>query len=331
MNKKIKSHLSKINFILNRNPIIEKKKNWRKYIPEPYKAVVTITADFELAWAWRYSKNSPDPYKLAIEKAKRERENIPKILDLCEKFQIPITWATIGHLFLEKCERDKSGKAHPEIPRLNHFENEFWKYEGKDWYEYDPCSNYLDAPEWYAPDLIKMILDSKISHEIACHTFSHIDCRDEVCSPELFKAEIFECQKAASKFGVKLKSFVHPGHTIGNLDSLVPAGFLSFQTDNGNILGYPLKHKSGLWELKRSYEFSFRKEWNEKYHIYRYRKIIERAIKNHSVCNFWFHPSYDNIFQERIFPMILEYLQVNKKKVFISTVANYLNTISKRH
>ena len=59
----LKPNLSKLNFLIRRNPRIEQNKYYRKFIPEPYKAVVTITADFELACAWRYLKRSKEPFK----------------------------------------------------------------------------------------------------------------------------------------------------------------------------------------------------------------------------------------------------------------------------
>ena len=329
MQRKLKSQLSKINFILGRNPKIEKFSSFRRFIPEPYHSVITISADFELAWAWRYTKSSSDPLAKTLKKAELERKNVPVILELCEKFNIPVSWMTVGHLFLENCSKE-NGIPHADLPRLAHFENEFWKFEGDDWFEYDPCSNYKDAPEWYAPDLIEMILQSKVKHEIGCHTFSHIDCRDGVCPAGLFEAEVKECQKIAAKFNIELKSFVHPGHTIGNLDKLAEMGFTSFQSDPGNILGYPVRHKNGLWELKRTYEFVYRKDWSIDYHIYRYKKIIERAIKNHSVCNFWFHPSFEERFLLEIMPTIFSYLDSQRKNVFITTVQNYINWLNEQ-
>ncbi len=323
----LKPYLSKLNFFLGNNPIIEKNENWRSFIPVPFRAVVTITADFELAWAWRYVQNHSDSVEFAIKKAMQERANTPHILSLCEEFNILITWATVGHLFLHSCERG-SGVPHSELPRLDKFENEFWKFSGRDWFENDPCSNYMSSPEWYAPDLIKKILNSNIKHEIGCHTFSHIDCRDEVCPQEVFVAEINECKKEAAKFGINLKSFVHPGHTIGNLDKLAELGFTSFQSDPGNILGYPVKHDIGLWELKRTAEFVYRKEWSIDYHIYRYTKIIDRAIKYNAVCNFWFHPSFDKEFLLYVLPSIFEYINEVRDNVFISTVGNYVDWLN---
>jgi len=323
----IKTRLGKLNFLLNRNPIIESIRDSAKYIPENFKSVITITADFELAWAWRYSKSSDKPYSLAIKKAKSERENVPKILEFCEKYKIPITWATVGHLFLEKCEKTNE-IAHPQIKRLKHFENTYWKYSSNDWFEYDPCSDYINSPEWYCPDLIEMIQQSRVKHEIGCHTFSHIDCSDKFCAPDVFESEINECKKAAENYGISLKSFVHPGHTIGNLTKLAELGFTSFQSDPGNILGYPVKHKNGLWELKRTYEFVFRNDWSIEYHIRRYKKIIDRAIKSNTVCNLWFHPSVNSEAVEQIFPEVFEYINDRRNDIWITIVGDYTNFLN---
>lgn len=323
----IKSSLSKLNFALGRNPKIERLTDYRKFIPEPFKTVVLISADFELAWAPRYSKEFDDPLKSSLDLARRERANIPLILELCDEYEIPITWATVGHLFLNECNRE-NGFSHKEIPKVNSYQGPYWNFNSNDWFEYDPCTNFRDSPEWYAPDLIEMILKSKVKHEIGCHTFSHIDCRDEVCPPELFGAEINECKKEAARLGLELKSFVHPGHTIGNLDNLAELGFTSFQSDPGNILGYPIKHKNGLWELKRTYEFVWREGWNIDYHTYRYKTILERAINNNSVCNFWFHPSLDKRFLDKVLPKIFGYLNEKKDGILITTVEGYIGWLN---
>lgn len=328
MKKKTKSQLSKLNFSLGLNPKIERHKDWRKFIPEPYKAVVTISVDFELAWAWLYTKVE-NPFQLAIEKAKQARQNIPKILDLCEQYNIPITWATVGHLFPESCKAENK-ISHPEINRLDPFENNYWKFSKGDWFQHDPCSNVKDSPEWYAPDLIQQILDSKVHHEIGCHTFSHIDCRDEVCSSDVFDSEIEVCKSEAEKLGLQLKTFVHPAHTIGNLDNLVKQGFTSFRTDYRNVLGYPIKYQNGLWEFQQTAEFVYRKGWSINYHIYRYKKIIDRAIKSNTVCYFWFHPSFNSIFVEKIMPEIFKYLGQNRDKIYINTTGEYVEMIERR-
>ncbi|MGK7393552.1 MAG: polysaccharide deacetylase family protein [Candidatus Cyclobacteriaceae bacterium M3_2C_046] len=327
MNTQLKSYLSKINFALGRNPRIEKVDHFWDYIPDGYQAVITISADFELAWAWRYGKNQhPDAISAALQKARREREHVPKILDLCDAFDIPITWATVGHLFLSECDGRHSGLAQPR-----HFENNYWKFDQGDWYQHDPGSNLEEAPEWYCPDLIKRIQEARVEHEIGCHTFSHIDCRDEVCSADLFRAELKACQQVAKKYGIDLKTFIYPAHTVGNLEQLKKMGFSNYRSNEYNTLGYPQKHPDGLWEIKTSLELRLRRSWSLKYHVARVTKVIQRAIMNNSVCHFWFHPSFAPEYLDQVLPEIFDFLDFNRDRIWITTMEKYVNWLNHKH
>jgi len=328
MKRKIQAELSKIKFNLGLSPEISHVYDYRNFVPEPYSSVVLISADFELAWAWRYAKSYKNALFSAIQLAKQERKNIPDIVSLCDKFNIPITWATVGHLFLESCEKDKDF-AHSDIPRLSHFENQFWKFSGEDWYEHDPCSNFEIDSVWYCPDLIKLIQASYVNHELACHTFSHIDCRNGICSPKVIQAELRKCKEVAKDFGVQLSSFVHPGHTIGNLDILKEEGFTNFRTDYRNVLGYPKKHNNGLWELEQTTEFNFRNEWTIDHHVKRYIEIIKRSITTNTVCVFWFHPSFDPVVIHEILPLVFSFLNSVRNKVWITTHEEYVNFLNR--
>lgn len=322
-----KGVLSKINFAIGNNPKVVESDNWTDYIPSGYQAALTITADFELAWAPRYSHKHKDPLSTSILYAQRERRNVPKILQVSNEYNIPITWATVGHLFLDKCELTGERK-HDEIPQVPAYKGKYWGFQGGDWFEYDPCTNVEKDPEWYAPDLIDLILSAGVGHEIGCHTFSHIDCRDDICPRELFESEVQRCIDLANLKGLKMTSFVHPGHTIGNLASLANLGFTSFQSDPGNILGIPIKHSGGLYELQRTMIFDLRPDWSKDYHIYRYKKIIDRAIENHSLCNFWFHPSLETIFVTDILPEVFRHIDERRSEIYISTVGDYVQHLN---
>lgn len=323
MQKKLRSCLNKLNFFLGNNPEVERCDNWRDYIPNPYKAILLISTDFELAWASRYTASCPDPLGKALKNARIERENVPKILELCNRFDIPITWATVGHLFLEGCTQT-DGKTHPELPRLPHFENSFWRFSGSDWFEHDPATDYQTNPEWYCPDLIRQIIGSETRHEIGCHTFSHIDCRNSVCSPEIIRSELKLCKELASEYNLVLKSFVHPGHTIGNLPVIREEGFTNFRTDYRNVLGYPKKHSTELWELQQTAELIYRADWSVGYHIHRYKEIIRRAIKTNTVAVIWFHPSVSPVLVEQILPELFRFIDQNRDKIWVTTHSEYL-------
>lgn len=326
-----KAQLSKLKFLLALNPVVQPQlPDAEKCFPKPYKAVCLISADFELAWASRYSKSCADPLQKAIRDGLQTRENVPKILGLCEKYQIPITWATVGHLFLDACSPE-NGVKHPDLPRLPFFENKYWKFDQGDWFDYDPCSDFKTAPAWYAPDLIDGILASKVKHEIGCHTFSHVDCRDSVDEGKVFEAELKKCIQVAREKGVSLSSFVHPGHTVGHLELLRKLGFSSFRSDYGDTLGYPAKHFDGLWEFKNTAGLEWRQGWSSAYHVFRYKTIIDRAIKHRRVCVLWFHPSFNARFVDSVFPGVMQHLALRSKEIACLThseYAEYLGTQS---
>src|SRR3974377_2241465 len=75
------------------------------------RGVVLFSIDFELAWAFRFSRTRGPRYKAL---ALREREQVPRILAMLDSFSIPATWATVGHLFLESCRRGSNHLPHPE-------------------------------------------------------------------------------------------------------------------------------------------------------------------------------------------------------------------------
>jgi len=313
---------------MGRNPVIEKpRKDYRNFIPHPYDGVVLISADFELAWAWRFDRLNPDPLNNSLVLARRERSNIPKLIELSEKFGIPVTWGTVGHLMLEEC-KNTGPVPHPELERFPYFENEYWKFNKGDWFDDDPCSSLSTAPEWYAPDLIKLILGSKEGHEIGCHTFSHISCSDAICKPGVLNGELKASQMAASPFGINLESFIFPGHTMGNYDTIRAAGFTSIRTNFINTLGYPYLHPNGLWEHKSTMELGYNKIFSVKQNLRRYKTIIDKCISNHQVCNFWFHPSFDEININTILPEVFKILQANNRRLWITTMKNYTNWVN---
>src|SRR3989442_4746653 len=170
------------------------------------KAAACISADLELSWAFRMQSK-----EVAQERGRQSRENIPYLLRIFEEWAFPITWATVGHLFLESCGRASRGLAHPDMPRPPR--NELWT---GDWYMHDPCTNYKKDPFWYAPDVIQSIRESPVDHEIGTHSFSHIDFSPSYSDPVLVRREIEESATAMQRFGISPKSLVYPFNKMGH-------------------------------------------------------------------------------------------------------------------
>ncbi len=268
--------------------------------PNQEKGGLIISADFEMAWAWRYTKTGDDH----LQKGQAERENFPQIIRILEAYDIPITFATVGHLFLDSCSRGD----HDWMSRIPHFDDH-WQFTEGDWFDHDPYSDFRADPEWYAPDLIRMILDSKVSHEIGSHTFSHMDFSYKNCPAGVAADEINACIQAALPYGIDLESMVYPGGTWGNIEVLKKNGFKIYRKSCDFELSYPFRDEHGLLVSSSAgcLEHNLNYGWSADYFLGRLRRYIDKAIKTNTIVHLWFHPSLDSYFLRNIFPGFLDY------------------------
>jgi hypothetical protein len=275
-----------------------------KPFPSGEKGGMVLSADFELAWAWRYAKGFQNPLKKASEMAKNARENFPYLLNILNVCGIPVTWATVGHLFLKECEKG----SHERMRKIPYFENRNWQFKTGDWFDGDPYTSWREAVDWYAPDIIEKIISSNNKHEIGCHSFSHIDCSYENCPPGVMEDEVKACIEAAKPFGITFKSFVFPGGTYGNYEILKKHGFLAYRKKIKYELGYPAEDAHGLIVLPSSIGLGgINSGRSVEYYLKLFEKYIDKAIKTGTICHFWFHPSLDRWFLMNVFPELMKY------------------------
>jgi Polysaccharide deacetylase len=301
--------------------------------PGGRRAAVVISADLELAWAWRYARLS-EPLEFARRRASRARRNVSAILDLCDSYALPITWATVGHLFLDSCGGCGPHK-HPELLRVPYFRNELWDYRHGDWFDHDPAASGINEHEWYAwygPDLIRDVLSRRVAHEIGCHTFSHVVCTDQHCPPSVALSELRRCQTAAEQFGITLRSFVFPGNLAGNERSLSETGFIAYRHRSLFELDVPRKSAFGLWQIPEgiSLEKPFA-SWTAAQQLCTVQQYIDTAIEHGLTCGLWFHAETDWGDVDKIFPKIFAYIAARRSDVWVATMgelAGWLETQS---
>lgn len=295
----------------------------RKF-PNKEQGGVIFTADFELAWAVRFSKRKIDLH----EYSNLERANIPLVLDHSVKYQIPITWATVGHLFLDKCNTGD----HDWMSRIPYFDDH-WRFNKGDWFEHDPYSTWERDPDWYAPELIKMIMSSPVDHEISCHTFSHIDCSDKNCPPRVIDDELTACELVAEDYGVKFESMAFPGGTAGNFEVLNKHGIKIYRRRiKPYELGYPYRDEAGLLVSPTGPAVILPdRNWKFKDELSRYTRAIDRAIRYNTLVHLWFHPSATPGTFSELLPEIFSYCEGKRRKglLWIGTmrdIQRYINT-----
>ena len=258
------------------------------------KSVFIISLDTESIWGF-----IAHPLLMGASLLKRDNESgrgcIDILLNLFEKHKIPATWAVVGHLFLDHCEKE-DGIPHKDMPRFR-----------EDWYSADPCTDIKRDPLYYGKDIVEKILSNRIEHEIGYHSFSHVPFSE--CSREVAEAEIKMGSKLAKEFGITLKSFVFPYNKIGHVDILRENGFKIYRGENlvrwainqsflnrkfngviGRMIAPPTepKWRDGIWEVPSSMFFCDPKI---KFSLLPRAEIgLYRAIRSKKVFHIWLHP-----------------------------------------
>ncbi len=256
------------------------------------RAICTISLDLELLWGRVLS-----PHHNMVKRLRGDtshgRRAVSTLLELFEKHNIPATWATVGHLFLDHCERESCIAQ----KNLLHSNNKIP----------DPHTSVEKAPLFYGKDIVEAILSSSVKHEIGLHSFCHVPFSQ--CSREVAEAEVSEGIKLAEKLGITLKSFVFPKNDIGHVDVLKQYGFKVYRGPNlaGKGLGRSLPIRTlnfagskvvapvvepiwrdGIWEIPSSMMFSdplFAFTL-----LFRAKAGLLKAIRDNKVFHVFLHP-----------------------------------------
>ena len=289
------------------------------------KGAITFSTDFEMAWGYQYSRSAEED---CVTIGLREREQVPKILATLNGYDIPITWATVGHLFLASCTRGASGLPHREIPRCGHFDKH-WQFTSGDWFQHDPCSDVHKDPAWYAPDLIEAILSSRTHHEMASHSFSHVGF-GEYCPEEVAAAEIHASLEAMKLFGLRPKTFVFPGNESGKLNLFAGTGLevLRLFPVSWAEISLPVKLKEDLWGVHQSiYVETATKNVSLDRHLARLLKFVDKAVESRMSAHFVFHSSLpETQMMGLLFPLLRYCAELREKSLIdIFTMEGLVN------
>lgn len=167
---------------------------------------VVISIDAELGWGFH---DLSSPSSARIDNARRGWSTL---LELLAEYDLPATWAVVGHLFLPGC--DGRHADHPAPPGWFSPERTRWR----------------DRPELrFGGDLLEDLLASSVDHEVACHSFSHVIFDEDRTSRELARAELDASIEAARAWDVSFTSFVYPRNRVGHRDVLAEAGFRCYR------------------------------------------------------------------------------------------------------
>jgi len=260
-----------------------------------------LSLDKELVWgsldhtpAEAWSRRYPDARGVTRE-----------LLALLDEVGVPATWAVVGHLFLDRCQRGQNGRAHADIvpPR-------------PDWFAADPCSDAASAPLFYAPDLVDAIGSARAGHEIASHSFSHAVYGD--CSRAAAASDLRAAVAAARARGIQLQSFVFPRNVEGHHDVLAENGFIAYRGEEPHAyrrlprparriahfadhalaaaapVVAPSQRLPGLWNIPGSMMFFPRGGPRDlipfEARVRKAKRTLDAAVRTGKMFHLWFHP-----------------------------------------
>jgi len=191
----------------------------------PKEGSFTISLDFELLWGV-HANRSIESYETNLLGV---YEAIPKMLKLFEKYEVHVTWATVGFLFhknIDDIKRNKpkilpdymNDKVNPYsyIDRL-HSDKEY----GKDFTQMHCASS-----------LIEQITETPFQ-ELASHTYSHFFTYEPCLNKGAFRSDMEHALSITSKKGFKLNSLVFPRNQI-NQESIKVLEEMKISSYRGN-------------------------------------------------------------------------------------------------
>ena len=164
---------------------------------------VVISIDAELGWGF----HDDPPADRPTDRLARSRRGWTQLAETLETYDIPATWAVVGHLFETECTGAHVG--HPSPPG---------------WFAHERGDDPMDEQYRYAPELLDDLVESDLDHDIGSHTYSHVDFGADYATEDLARAECDRAIEAAEDAGVEVNSFVFPGDRVGHRGILAEAG-----------------------------------------------------------------------------------------------------------
>ena len=289
------------------------------------KGIFTISIDYESAWGYAdHDLSNTDKERIRGEAAITRR-----LIELFEKYNVPATWAIVGHLFERGCTWDND-TPHPEYPRPIH------KDEKRDWFAEHPPKNEYTDPLWFDVDnLVSDIARSPVGHELASHGYAHIMYGEDTTNREAVMADLANLGRVNRIHDVPFTSFVFPRNIEGYHRMIKVNGFTAYRGVSPkwndrhtgskrrltNLLDYYLPSAvtfvpkvtiHGLINIPDSMLLlgrnGPRKLILPSVMVRKAKKGLKKAARRKEVFHLWFHPSnfsYDTETQFRIFEKIL--------------------------
>ncbi len=191
-----------------------------------------ITLDYEIHWGV-FDAMSLDAYGANL---RNVNTVIDRLLILCDKYQVKITFATVGMLFADS---KKSLEKYNPSDTPSYDNNSLNTYDLMKGVGIDEQNDELH----YAKSTIQKIKQNGL-HEIGTHTYSHYNCLAQGQTLEQFKADIIAAKEIAKPMDIMVQSIVFPKNQVND-------AYLKVCYENG-IKSYRGTEESAIYNTKSS-------------------------------------------------------------------------------
>lgn len=292
---------------------------------------VVLSIDAELGWGF------PDK-PIPADRVNAARSGWRELVGLLDAYDVPATWAIVGHLFLDDC--DGIHEAHPASPSQFVVER----------------TSLADRPDLrFCPDLVDLVRDANVDHEVASHSFSHVLFGEEETTTEMARTELEWCLEAAEDQDA-MRSFVFPRNSVGHRDVLAEWGFDAYRGTSPHDLSSvrklatatvvppkpklvtPTIDEYGLVDVPASlYLFGFEGAARRLVETVRTDPILRHARRgidaaaesDDGVFHIWLHPNnvVDDAAVDRL-RRIFQYIDVRRDDLEVETMADVANRVA---
>jgi len=200
---------------------------------------LSLSVELELGWGQIREPAGSRFQNLSGPDRAVETARLRELLAVCDDHGVPISFDVVGHLLLEGCDGTHDGPHE------------------SGWFDIDPGTDVDADPLFYAPDLVTMIREAAVDHEICTHTFSHVPC-DEV-DESVVAWELDEARRVHTDAGLPAPaSFVPPWHRMPSPALLTGRGIETVRVSDGSPTqdGGPLS--SLRWKVEQFGRFLLR-------------------------------------------------------------------------
>ncbi|TJY33437.1 polysaccharide deacetylase family protein [Pontimicrobium aquaticum] len=314
-----------------------------------------ISLDYELHWGV-FDKCSVASYEKNL---KNTREVIEKLLALSDKYNIKLTFATVGFLFA----KDKNDLVtHAPKDKPSYKNNKLNPYLLLD----SIGNNEMDDPYHFGNSILKKIKESG-NHEISTHTYCHYYCNEKGQTIQQFQEDITAAKNIAKNIDIEIESIIFPRNMINKeyLELCYKNGITSYRgTEKAYIYNIDPKSIFYKWQLFRilrvvdgylnitGHNTYNVKNINKKDHtinipssrflrpfspklkafewlkLRRIRKSMKHAAKNNELFHLWWHPhNFGNDIDkniENLEKVFVDYKKLNSKYNFSSVTMTSL-------